>query len=186
MVRGRNDLVFAEVQQVVINLNLILSSQKLIYTRENLKQPKSNLVYMYKFQLRNNLFCGMAQVCGTDEKVNISEIAKQTTVPVATLWKWIQDKVRGTGHMSGGPRRPKVLMTGKSLFRLILFFCLNSLRFNWKIKITIHVHVDLFFSKNIGWRWVDQNDPKIPESWFLTDSVQGAQSVIPVCRIKWD
>ena len=67
----------------------------------------------------------MAQVQGTDEKVNISNIAKQTTVPVATLWKRICDKVRGTGHRSGGPRQPKVLMKGRLLFRF-LFFHLNS------------------------------------------------------------
>ena len=80
---------------------------------------------MYKFHPKNNLFCRMAQVCGTDEKVNISEIAKQTTVPVATLWKQIWDKVRGTGHMLGGPRRPKVLMKGRLLFQLILLFLLQ-------------------------------------------------------------
>ena len=54
---------------------------------------------MYKFQLKNSLFCRMAEVQGTDEKVNISDIAKQTTVPVATLWKRICDKVAGTGQI---------------------------------------------------------------------------------------
>ena len=72
----------------------------------------------------------MAEVQGTDKKVNISDIAKQTTVPVATLWKRIHDKVRGTGHRSGGLRQPKVLMKGKLLFQLILFFHLNSPTFN--------------------------------------------------------
>ena len=94
---------------------------------------------MYKFQLKNSLFCRMAEVQGTDEKVNISNIAKQTTVPVATLWKRICDKVRGTGHRSGGPRQLKVLMKGRLLF-WFLFFHLNSPHSHStkKIKITIH------------------------------------------------
>ena len=67
----------------------------------------------------------MAKVQGTDKKVNISNIAKQTTVPVATLWKRICDKVRGTGHRSGEPRQLKVLTKGGLLFQF-LFFHLNS------------------------------------------------------------
>ena len=50
---------------------------------------------------------------GTSKKVNISEIAKQTRVPVATLWKQVTDKVCGTGDTDpGGPHKPKVLTKG--------------------------------------------------------------------------
>ena len=57
------------------------------------KQASENLVYMYKFQPKNFAFYREAALRGTDKKVNISEIAKQTRVPVPTLWKCVRDKV---------------------------------------------------------------------------------------------
>ena len=64
-------------------------------------------------------FNRMAEARGKKQKVNISEIAKKTQVPVANLWKRVHDKVWGMGHQSGGPQQPKVLSKHK------LIFCLN-------------------------------------------------------------
>ena len=78
---------------------------------------------MYKFQLKSFAFYREAALRGTDKKVNILEIAKQTRVPVPTLWKCVRDKVQGMGHRSGGPHQPKVLTKGT----LSLFFHLNQI-----------------------------------------------------------
>ena len=62
---------------------------------------------MYKFQQKKILFSRLHAAGARRKHVNISNIAKQTRVPVAMLWKRVNDKVRGTGHHSGGPRQPK-------------------------------------------------------------------------------
>ena len=67
---------------------------------------------MYKFQQKKFLFSRLDAAGGERKHVNISNIAKQTHVLVATLRKRVNDKVRGTGHCSGGPRQPKVLTKG--------------------------------------------------------------------------
>ena len=64
-------------------------------------------------------FNRMAEVRGKKQKINISEIAKKTWVPVATLWKRVCNKMWGMGHQSGGPQQPKVLSKCK------LNFCLK-------------------------------------------------------------
>ena len=67
---------------------------------------------MYKFQPKKILFSRLDAAGGERKHVNISNIAKQTCVPVAMLWKRVNNKVRGMGHHSGGPRQPKVLTKG--------------------------------------------------------------------------
>ena len=67
---------------------------------------------MYKFQPKKILFSRLDAAGGERKHVNISNIVKQTCVPVAMLWKRVNDKVRGMGHCSGGPRQPKVLTKG--------------------------------------------------------------------------
>ena len=81
--------------------------------------------------------CRLAEVGGVQKHVNVSEIAKQTTIPVATLWKQVNDHVHGTGHRSGGPWQLKVLSKCKYTFSLDFIFYLNRPIFNQKIKITV-------------------------------------------------
>ena len=74
--------------------------------------------FFHKFQQNKFLFSRLDAAGGERKHVNISNIAEQTHVPVSTLWKRVNDKVRGMGHCSGGPRQPKVLTKD--------FFCLLS------------------------------------------------------------
>ena len=67
---------------------------------------------MYAFQPKNFALYREVTLRGTGMKVNISEIAKQTRVPMNTLWKGVTDKVHRTGHRSSRPHKPKVLTKG--------------------------------------------------------------------------
>ena len=59
---------------------------------------------MYHYQPKNSYFYILAECHGTKKKVNVSDIVKQTRVLVVILWKRVNDKVCGMGHMSGGPQ----------------------------------------------------------------------------------
>ena len=86
---------------------------------------------MYKFQPKKIPFCRLDVAGGERKHVNVSNIAKQTCVPVTMLWKRVNDKVRGMDHHSGGPRQPKVLTKGRS--NLFFFTCFH---FPLKIKVS--------------------------------------------------
>ena len=46
-------------------------------------------------------------------KPKVKPLAEKYGIPVTTIWKRVNEKVKGTGHKSGGPRHPKVLLKGK-------------------------------------------------------------------------
>ena len=46
-------------------------------------------------------------------KLKVKPLAEKYGIPVTTIWKHVNEKVKGTGHKNGGPRHPKVLSKGK-------------------------------------------------------------------------
>ena len=46
-------------------------------------------------------------------KPKVKRLAEKYGTPTLTVWKRVNDIVKGTGHHSGGPRKPKVLSKGK-------------------------------------------------------------------------
>ena len=46
-------------------------------------------------------------------KPKVKPLAEKYGIPVTTVWKRVNEKVKGIGHKSGGPRHPKVLLKGK-------------------------------------------------------------------------
>ena len=44
--------------------------------------------------------------------VNKSTLANKYKIPITTVWKQIQQIVKGKGHCSGGARKPRVLSQG--------------------------------------------------------------------------
>ena len=49
----------------------------------------------------------------THSKPKVKRLAEKYGIPTLTVWKHVNDIVKGTGHCSGGPRKPKVLSKGK-------------------------------------------------------------------------
>ena len=58
------------------------------------------------------LLQGTGSENGVDEFVNKSTLAKKYKIPITTVWKRIQQIVKGKGHCSGGTRKPRVLSQG--------------------------------------------------------------------------
>ena len=46
-------------------------------------------------------------------KPKVKPLAEKYGIPTSTVWKCVNEIVKGTGHCSGGPRQPKMLSRGK-------------------------------------------------------------------------
>ena len=46
-------------------------------------------------------------------KPEVKHLAGKYGIPTSTVWKHVNEIVKGTGHCSGGPRQPKVFSKGK-------------------------------------------------------------------------
>ena len=46
-------------------------------------------------------------------KPKVKPLAEKYGIPVTTVWKCVNEKVKGTGHKSSVPRHPKVFSKGR-------------------------------------------------------------------------
>ena len=70
--------------------------------------PAENLDY-----LMEDYYKELAAKTTVDKDVNKSNLVKKYKIPVTTMWKQIQQIVKGKGHCSGGAGKPRVLSKGK-------------------------------------------------------------------------
>ena len=72
-------------------------------------------------------------------KPKVKPLAEKYWIPVTSIWKCVNEKVKGTGHKSGGPRHPKVLSKGMLyvcywLVQANTFSTKNSSTSKYKVK----------------------------------------------------
>ena len=78
-------------------------------------------------------------------KPKVKHLAEKYGIPTLTVWKHVNDIVKGTGHCSGGPRKPKVLSKGKQKLCQAKIVIIKSKLKNDQAKCTCTNRKILFF-----------------------------------------